>query len=161
MNRLVSFFTREFSYLTNQVKWRKWIIGLYTFSVVINLLYDMSSGRVNEITISSWILGLLLGFFIIKMIVTIIFMMNPLLKDAPQEIAYILMLNIISKLFTRVSIYGIATVTLIYLMYQANLFFLQSIFYIMIMYTFFVDLTLKESINVFIQMRLFAENENN
>ena|SRR6056297_309248 len=149
---LISFIRQEFSYMTNSVRWRKWILSLVliilTFSFLLNLYVDDNSLNISRgFAIFSFI------FSIYTLIVNSLAFRTRFFSDVPKDVANTIVLSIIYTLWSRVQV---SVITLIVVYYLSTLFDISLFTYMFSLFTVFVlyySITLSESISTFIKMR--------
>lgn len=151
---MIKFLQREFGYLTNNVRWRKWIVGIVLGAMTFNIVFLPIVGE--EYTMSRWftILGVIYAIYVI--VVNVLAFNSKFFKDVPNTPTYQITLGVVSAIWNRVQIFiGIAAVSLAIYQFVSELSVIAWLFEVSAILFIYYNMTLSDSISVFIKFRVF------
>jgi len=157
---VIKFLQREFGYLTNNVSWRKWVVIIVFTFFVMNIISSFFIERTEPYEVSRFFLIFSIIYTIYTLLVNILAFKSSYFIDIPKDISNQIVITIISSLWTRVQVCAV-TMTIFLAAYQyieSNIIF-AKIFQISILLMIYYNLTLQDSISVFIKMRVFGGDD--
>lgn len=157
---MIKFLQREFGYLTNNVSWRKWVVIIVFTFFVMNIISSFFIERTEPYEVSRFFLIFSIIYTIYTLLVNILAFKSSYFIDIPKDISNQIVITIISSLWTRVQVCAV-TMTIFLAAYQyieSNIIF-AKIFQISILLMIYYNLTLQDSISVFIKMRVFGGDD--